>query len=629
MDREAIDKWLERAALGLVLVFLVFGPLSFGAVRPSEFVVLQWLLLGAVALWLLRTWIAPRYRFLLPPPVWAIVPFILYGVWRYRTADIEYLARQEFIQALMAAILFVVLVNNLYGQGNIRAIIVCLAAVGTLVAMYGIYQWLTGSEQVWHLRRPAYQGRGSGTFVCPNHLAGFLEMICPLAITATALRGFGAVARIFFGYASLVMLIGIATTASRAGWLAAAVSLSVLAGCLIRRRGHIWAALAVLLLVGAVGATFYERVMKPRLFPYYSPSKMETDDIRYVLWKSAKQMWTEHPWVGVGPDHFDHRYRGYRMANWTTQMRPGRAHNDYWNTLADWGLIGLTLVLLPVVVVGAGVVIFWRYLKRAGETAGSRVSVVLGSAIGILSILVHSFFDFNMHVPANAFVATTLLALMAAHWRFASQKFWIASRWPVRIAGTALLGGCAFFLGAQTWRHTGEVLALRKAEAAPSASAERVEALRKAFAIEPKNADTAQAIGEQLRLQSWAGEPGHEAQALEAVEWFQRAAALNPWDPHAPLGAGMCLDWIDRPAEAEPYFERALKLDPNHSHTRAMMGWHYFQTERFPETVSWMERALELNAYDPTATTYLQLAKKILAGQASAELDRPLPAGRP
>jgi O-antigen ligase len=615
VNRERIDRFCEWAIMGLVLAILVFGPLAFGAVRASEFVVLQWLLVATVAVWLIRLWVGPKYRFLMPPSAWAVLPFVAYAVWRYRVADVEYIARQEFIQVVMAAVIFLIIVNNLYGQSELRILTSSLVILGMLVAMYGIYQWLTGGQKVWGLMRPGYEGRGSGSFVCPNHLAGFLEMICPLAITFMVLRGFGAVARICFAYAAFVMLVGIATTESRGGWVAIGTALAVLAAVLIRKQNYRWTALALLLVLGVTGAWLYPRSLEQRM-PHVI-SYPEAGDVRVRIWESARKMWLDHPWTGVGPAHFDYRYRNYRPAYWAVQERPGYAHNDYWNTLADWGALGLILILVPVVTAGAGLFFSWRYLQRGGETPGNRVAVVLGCAIGLLAILVHSFFDFNMHIPANAFLAAALLAIMAAHWRFASQRFWLTARWPARVSATLILLGAIYYLGTQTLRHTREARALHTADKARPASSARVAALKEAFAAEPRNSETAYLVGEDLRLRSSIGGDDYQALALEAVDWFKRAIELNRWDPAPCLRAGMALDWIDRHAEARAYFQRALELDPNHARTIAMMGWHFFQMDDFAEARRWFNRSLEIEGahINPFAATYANLTDKMLAEQ--------------
>jgi len=511
------------------------------------------------------------------------------------------------------ATLFLVIINNLYGQTEIRILAIALVSLGALVAMYGTYQWLTNSQHVWHFVRVEYEGRGSGSYICPNHLAGFLEMICPIAIGFTLLRGFGVLSRIFFAYASFVMLIGIASTRSRGGWLAAAVAVTALAVVLIRKRTHLWAVLTLLLVVGGTGRWLYPQVLGPRM---HQDSSVGRDDIRFRIWASAKQMWQDHPWFGVGPDHFDFRYRNYRHAHWELQPRPNRAHNDYWNTLADWGVVGLVLVLVPVAITGVGAIRSWKHLHRGGEVAGSRAALVLGASAGIVALLVHSFFDFNMHIPANAFLAATLLALISVHWRFASQQYWVTARWPVLLLATLLMGGAGYYLGTQTWRHTIETSILRQADAISGVSKEKISVLQKAFRIEPKNAETAYAIGEQLRLLSWVGKEDSQALAQEALPWFQRAKQMNPWDPRPLIGAGMCLDWIERHDEAEASFRKALQLDPNHWFSRGMMGWHYFQTEDYEQVRHWMEQSLQVEgARNSLASTYLRLAQKMLAEQ--------------
>jgi tetratricopeptide (TPR) repeat protein len=612
MNRESIDKWLEWTLLALVLAFLTFGVLALGAVRPDEFVVLQWLAVAILAVWLLRIWMAPRFRFLLPPTAWAILPFVAYAVWSYRTADIEYLARQELIQVIIAAVLFFAVVNNLFAQGAVRILALGLIAVATAATMYGIYQWLTGTNSVWQFVRPGYQGRASGTYICPNHLAGLLEMVTPLAITLTLLRGFGPLSRIFLGYASLVMLVGLAATSSRGGWLAGALGFFILIVVLVRRKTNWWAVLALVLVLGSTGSWLYSRALKPRLEP--GPSG-KFDDVRFSLWKSSVALWKDHFWFGSGPGHFDYRYRGYREAQSEVQPRPVYAHNDYLNTLADWGLVGLILILTPVLAAAGGVALSWRYLHRSGEAAGHRVALVLGASAGLAALLVHSFFDFNMHIPVNAFVATALLAIITTHWRYASQRYWLTARWPVRLCATVVLAGVGYYLAIQAWQHTSEVRALSRAEKAPEMSEQKLAALESAFRVEPKNAHTALALGEQLRSRAWTGEDEHKQSAAEALEWFKRASQLNIWDPHALIGAGMCLDWMGRHDEAAPYFARALKLDPNHWYTRSMMGWHYFQAGNLPEAERWLRESLAVY-YSSTAWTYLELVRKKMAEQA-------------
>ena len=67
-----------------------------------------------------------------------------------------------------------------------------------------------------------YPGRGTGTYISPNNLAGFLEIILPLAVAYMLAGRIGPVTRILLGYSALVILAGIVVTFSRGGWVACA-----------------------------------------------------------------------------------------------------------------------------------------------------------------------------------------------------------------------------------------------------------------------------------------------------------------------------------------------------------------------------------------------------------------------
>jgi O-antigen ligase len=87
--------------------------------------------------------------------------------------------------------------------------------------------------------------------------------------------------------------------------------------------------------------------------------------VRHDMWAAAVQMWRDHFWWGVGPAHYDYRFRQYRPE--TMQMRPGRVHNDYLNLLADWGTVGGIIVLAGMAVFGAGLTRTWKDVRRRGK----------------------------------------------------------------------------------------------------------------------------------------------------------------------------------------------------------------------------------------------------------------------
>jgi len=214
MNREVLDRWCERGILGLVLAILVFGPLATGAVRPLEFLVIQGMTMGVMTLWFLRLWVSPKPQFLWAPLCWLVVAFTAYAILRYLTCDIEYAGRKELIRILVYAFLFFAILNNLHRQESTQNISFTLLFLATGISIYALYQFLSGSERVWWFRA-LYKGRASGTYISPNNLAGFLEMLLPLALTYTLVGRAKPVTKVFLGYAALAIVAGISVTVSR------------------------------------------------------------------------------------------------------------------------------------------------------------------------------------------------------------------------------------------------------------------------------------------------------------------------------------------------------------------------------------------------------------------------------
>lgn len=620
MSRELLDRWCERAILGLVLAILVYGPLATGAVRTADYLIVQGLGIGALGLWGLRLWLMPKPQILWPPVCWGVLAFTAYAVARYFTSDLEYAARQECVQVVLYAGLFLAIVNNLHKQEHTRIIVLVLVFLAMLIAGYAIYQFATGSDKVWTFITP-YKKRGTGTYISPNNLAGFLEMVLPLGIATVLVSRAKPVLKVFVGYASLVILGGIAVSLSRGSWIAVSVSLIALFGVLLFHRSHrLPAAVLLICLVGA-GAVLAPkmRFLKMRVDQTTANERLN-DSARFDLWEPAVRLWRENPVWGIGPNHYNFRFRAYRPQ--FLQQQPDRVHNDYLNTLTDYGVAGLALVIGTLAILGFGVWKTWPCVRGSSADLGggnsNKFAIVLGASLGVLAILVHSVVDFNMHIPANAIVAVTLLAMLASAFRFATSDFWFSLGIGRRLLLTAGIVATVTALGWHQGRTTREYALLRSAALTAEASAERAAALSKAFSFEPKNFTTAYNLGECYRLQSWEGTDDHEELAAKAMEWFKVSMRLNPYDGYGFLRYGMCLDWVRRSAESRPYYDKATRLDPNGYFTAANVGWHYVQTHDYAAARVWFERSkrLEWNG-NSIADAYLPIVNELLIKQAS------------
>ncbi|HWX22934.1 MAG TPA: O-antigen ligase family protein [Candidatus Binatia bacterium] len=641
-----LDRWCERGILALTLLILVSMPLAFGG-QPQPpasfplgfllldpFVAAQWLMVPVLALWLARLWLNPKPRLLWPPVCWAVLAFVLYALARYLRADIEYLARLELLRILVYGFLFFVILNNLHRQESAQLITFTLVFLAMAVSFYAAFQFFTGSDRVWHLFRPYYHHRGSGTYICPNNLGGFLELLLPLALAYAVVSRLKPVLRILLGYAALVILAGIGATVSRGSWLSSGVALLCFFGVLLFHRHYRLPSFLLLVLLVAAGFYFLPKsfFIQSRFRQLVSQEGKIDDDARFALWRPAFRVWEDAPWFGAGPAHFDYRYRAYRPES--VQGRAVFVHNDYLNALVDYGLVGALLIASVLLLLALGLRKTWRAVRGPpsdlGHQRGSnKFAFVLGASLGLLALLVHSLVDFNMHIPANALVAVALMALLSAHLRFATDRYWVGSNfWVTASLTLALLAG-GVSLAWQSSRHVGEQFWLAQAARTLELSKAQVDCLTRAATLEPGNPETAYTIAEALRRQSQEGADFYQDQqqgdyrqlARQAMDWFGRGMKLNPLDPRNFCGYGWCLDWLGKLQESAPFFDRAEQLDPNGYFTLNKIGLHYLETGDFAAARPWFERSLRLEHEDPTiAQSYLALANRRLLEAATNEI---------
>jgi O-antigen ligase len=123
---------------------------------------------------------------------------------------------------------------------------------------------------------------------------------------------------------------------------------------------------------------------------------------RAWVWKDSLSIVKDFPLFGTGLGTFGDIYPKYQTHS--SLVLYERAHNDYMETLTDLGSVGFLLAALPIVTYGRIVYRMWRdrdrtYIKIMGA----------GGMASLAAMTVHSFLDFNLHVPANAL----LLAVVA------------------------------------------------------------------------------------------------------------------------------------------------------------------------------------------------------------------------
>ncbi len=606
-DRDHLDGLLERAIVLLVLGGTVFASILFGATRATELAVVTGMIGLAAVLWLVRLWINPSHRFLLHPVLIPVAGFLAYAAWRTAHAEVPYVARQELWLLSVYALAFVVVLQNLHGQDVLVLAMHVLVALGTVLAVYAMIQYLGHSERVLWLPQPVqYFRRAGSTFVNPNHFAGLLVMLLPLALSQVFLGRDRGPLRIGHGYGAAMMAAALATTMSRGGWVAGGMLLFLFFFWLLVRRPQLRIpALVALGLLVIAGVGFFGISDKAQHRIEGTASNAVADSAgRTHLWRPALAMWHENRWLGVGPAHYDIRFPAFREPN--IQVSPGYVHNEYLNTLTDYGVAGAALVGAGIVLLVGSVLKSRKYVERVASDLGARNSnrgsnrtaFFLGSCLGMLGLALHSAGEFLLHIPALGLVAALLSAQLASTLRFATDDFWVTPRWWSRLAATLVIGVGLGFTGPVAIAYAREGWHLNRAATCPTVSPVLLKDLLSAAAIQPGNPRTAYELGEDYRRLSWQGEGPWREEATNAVTWLETAARINPRDPHPHLALGLSWYWLGEPAHARREFERAVDLGPNDIDVHNHYAWNLLMQGRVAAARAIFTQTWEWNWWD-------------------------------
>ncbi|MBI5381751.1 MAG: O-antigen ligase family protein, partial [Opitutae bacterium] len=317
----------------------------------------------------------------LHPAGWLVLPFLAYGaanaLW---ITPVPWLGWLDWLGWAQLGAVFWVALNGVRSPGPRAALLGTVFALAAVSAALGVYQCFGHTEWLMLGRRQAEQffGRASGSFGIPNSLAALLLLVLPAA-SALALRpGIGAARRLAWSALAAWYAFGLYLTISRGGWLACALALAaapLLMGRLpkARRVGLALGALAVGVALVA-GLYFAAPRVRARLDAAVQDAGERT---RPIMWRGAWQIFAEHPAWGGGAGGFNVLFEKHRPERY--QDEPQWAHNDYVNTLADYGAVGFALFF------GACGFIVWRCRRGARMVSGAN-----GEAQGRGADLPHS-----------------------------------------------------------------------------------------------------------------------------------------------------------------------------------------------------------------------------------------------
>jgi O-antigen ligase len=384
-----------RAGLCLVIAFSV---LAFGAVQVWSAGVLEIsaavLLLGWAALISLDRAAKLRWNALL----WPLLAFLAIGLLQLLLHGTAYafLTRLELLRLSAYIVIYFLAVQTFHKRSDFSALAWFLILLCFAVSLLGIIQHFTSEKEIYWMASLNIQGDSFGPFVNRNHFAGFVELTLPVGLGLMVFQGIPAELFPLATVLAIVPVSALILSGSRGGISGFAFELCVLALLAGRRRSGEGARTAALGAVAFAALALVAWIGAGKAIQRFSATAQDLSlSRRASMSRGAANMFLAHPIKGSGMGtlvavypRYETVYDGYVVEH---------VHNDYIEALAETGIVGGICGL-------AFLWLLYREARKGLQAERSRFGrgIRAGAIVAVSGLLMHSFLDFNLHIPSNA-----------------------------------------------------------------------------------------------------------------------------------------------------------------------------------------------------------------------------------
>lgn len=295
-------------------------------------------------------------------------------------------------------------------------VVVCVVNVGVAFAQnfgdQGFFVWKADPEKGKLV---------SGLFGHYNPFAAFLNGSVFLFLTCVFLSKKTSW-RVVSGILAVGILAAVIFSGSRGGWVSlmvgSAVWMVAVLAYLKQKKSKAFGMAMVLgiifMVLGLTSSVWVVQKITDKRAEKFSevsgrPSSAEVrDGGRLAYQQLAFEIFQESPAIGMGPRSFSYlsleRWDREKLKMW--ESPPDFAHNEYLQTLSDYGMIGLAIIVLLVLM---HTITGLYHSLTSGDSQRELSLLQIGAIGGFVAILSQCFFSFLLHTPS----CMALLALLA------------------------------------------------------------------------------------------------------------------------------------------------------------------------------------------------------------------------
>lgn len=450
---------MPKIIFTIFIFILIFSPLAFGTVEPWSLTIMETFSIFSLFLLLIRNLkykdtflyeipgIIPLTLFLayiliqlipLPSGIIKIISPETYNLYKETILIDEPLTwvslsinkkatLMEFFRITAYVAFYILTVQLLTKKDILKKTIAVIIAFASLLSFLGILQHILPNNKIFWFRELTQGGTPFGPYVNRNHYAGLMEMLFPLVlslflfykphVTYNSFRE--KITEIFnrkrtniyilLGFAAILIGTSIFLSLSRSGIVSLCLAMIIFGVMFIakgtnRKRG-IMIIIIFILIVLSVGwfgwGPIFER------FERVKNAQGDISELRIEIWKDSRNIINDFSVTGTGFGSFINIYPKYRTIS--GDGIADHAHNDYIELFSDGGAIAflISVCFLLTLLYKS----YRAFLKRHEIYS---IYLFIGSIAGMLSILIHSITDFNLHIGSNGLYFFFLLGLVVS-----------------------------------------------------------------------------------------------------------------------------------------------------------------------------------------------------------------------
>lgn len=296
----------------------------------------------------------------------------------------------------------IVLSTLLLPRHYVIKLVYVFLGVATFQAALGLIQYGSGAE--WAYWWGVKGSDATGTYPNRDHFSGLMELALPLALALTAYnfrnpqheeeadtQHFHLNTTLIFFTISIILILALIFARSRTG-----IGLLILALplCAIVFSRHIGGSKAIGLgtVVGIISLGVASSIGLIPVLNRFANDPAE--DLRWEIFNHTWQVIKAFFPLGSGTGTFQSVFLAYQPPELLNFIN--HVHNDYLELLFEMGVAGAILIALFVLTYLSG----WLALRKHSWNRFHFIQIAAGISLFLMGL--HSFFDFNLHTPANS-----------------------------------------------------------------------------------------------------------------------------------------------------------------------------------------------------------------------------------